>query len=75
MLKRNLPLLLGYYLPILIVIYGIFHLAFGRGKWAKAAGIAFFAIFISLVANGLISFHNRKKRSKKHWLKCRKDTN
>ena len=60
----NLAYLVGYNLPLSLFVWLIFYAAVARKRGAKIAGFSFLAIFISMIASGLIGFSQQKKEVK-----------
>ena len=60
----NLAYLVGYNLPLTLIIWGIFYAAVARKRGAKIAGFSFLAIFISMIASGLIGYSQQKQEAK-----------
>ena len=60
----NIAYLIGYNLPLTLLIWGVFYLAATRKRGAKIAGFSFLAIFISMIASGLIGYSQQKQEAK-----------
>jgi hypothetical protein len=60
----NLSYLIGYNLPLALVVWGIFYAAVARKSGAKIGGFSFIAIYISLIASGLIGYSQQKQEAK-----------
>lgn len=69
----DLAFLLGYNLPIGLVIWAIFHAAVGRKEGNKKAGLSFLAIFGSLIASGLIGYSQQKTAATQAITEIQKD--
>lgn len=61
----NLAYLAGYNLPLTLVIWGVFYAAVVRKRGAKIVGFSFLAIFISMIASGLLGYSQHKQEAKK----------
>lgn len=48
--------LVGYNLPLALVLWGVFHMMFGRKKGGAAAGVAFGFIFACLMMKSFIGY-------------------
>jgi len=60
----NLAYLFGYNLPLALFVWAIFYAAVARKRGGKVAGFSFLAIFISMIASGLIGFSQQKHEAK-----------
>lgn len=60
----NLAYLIGYNLPLALIIWGIFYAAVARKREAKIVGFSFLAIFICMIASGLIGYSQQKQEAK-----------
>jgi hypothetical protein len=59
--SSNLSFLIGYNLPIGLLIWGVFHAALGRKHGWKNAGLSFLAIYGSLIAGSFIGYSQQKR--------------
>jgi len=60
----DLAFLIGYNLPLTLVIWGLFYAAVARKRGAKIAGFTFLAIFVSMIASGLIGYSQQMHEAK-----------
>jgi len=60
----NLPHLVGYNLPLALIIWGIFYAVVARKLGAKIGGFSFLAIFICMIGSGLIGYSQQKQEAK-----------
>ena len=60
----DLAFLIGYNLPATLLIWGAFYTTLARKRGRKIAGFSFLAIFISMIANGLIGYSQQKQEAK-----------
>jgi hypothetical protein len=60
----DLAYLIGFYLPFALIIWGIFYAAVARKRGVKIGGFSFIAIFICMIASGLIGYSWQKKEAK-----------
>jgi len=60
----NLAYLIGFSFPLALLIWAIFYSAVARKRGAKIAGFSFLAIYISMIANGLIGYSHHKQEAK-----------
>ena len=60
----DLVFLVGYNLPATLLIWGVFYAAVARKRGGKIAGLSFLAIFISMIASGLIGYSQQKQEAK-----------
>ena len=60
----DLAFLIGYNLPAALLIWGVFYAAVAKKRGARIAGFSFLAIFISMIASGLIGYSQQKQEVK-----------
>src|SRR3989338_6674272 len=60
----DIAFLIGYNLPLALIIWGIFYAAVARKRGAKIGGFSFLAIFICMIASGLIGYSQQKQEAK-----------
>lgn len=60
----NLWFLIGYNLPLTLIIWGVFYAAVTRKRGAKIVGFSFLAIFVSAIASDLIGYSQQKHQAK-----------
>ena len=61
----DLAYLIGYSLPLALITWGIFYAAVARKRGAKIVGFSFVAIFVSMIASGLIGHSHQKQEAKR----------
>ena len=59
----NIAYLIGYNLPIGLVVWGIFQLTVGRKRGRGKAGIAFLSVWCALVAGSLVGYAQQRKEA------------
>lgn len=60
----DLAYLIGFNLPLALIIWGIFYAAVARKRGAKIGGFSFLAIFICMIASSLIGHSQQKQEAK-----------
>lgn len=60
----DLAFLIGSNLPLTLIIWGVFYVAVARKRGAKIAGFSFIAIYICMIASGLIGYSQQKQEAK-----------
>ena len=60
----DLAFLIGYSLPLTLIIWGVFYVAVARKRGVKNSGFSFVAIFICMIASGLIGYSQQKQEAK-----------
>lgn len=60
----DLAFLSGYSFPSALLIWGGFHAAVARKRGVKIVGFSFIAIYISMIASGLIGYSQQKQEAK-----------
>lgn len=60
----NLAYLIGYNLPLALIIWGIFYATVARKHSAKIGSFSFIAIFICMIGSGLIGYLQQKHEAK-----------
>jgi len=59
----DIAFLVGYNLPLALIIWGIFYAAVVRKQGAKVGGFSFLAIFICMIASSLIGYSQQKQEA------------
>lgn len=62
---NNFAFLLGYYSPLALIVWGIFHLAVGRKRGKKSAAIALAAILTAFIASGFAAYTRESIEAKR----------
>lgn len=61
----NLAFLIGYNLPAALIVWGLFYVAVTKKQGARISGFSFLAIFISMIASGLVGYSKQSHEAKK----------
>jgi len=59
----NIAYLIGYNLPIGLVVWGIFQFTVSRKRGRGRAGVAFFSVWCALVAGSLVGYAQQRKEA------------